>query len=97
MNGVPLLVFPGPIFECRFNARKIQETGAGLMGEVNEFTVDWIARALENQPACAGKAAQLGTRIRSLGGAKAAVEAMQGWISHDRKIDQPCAKTCLTG
>jgi hypothetical protein len=79
MNDVPLLIFPGPIFERRFNARKVQETGAGLMGEVNEFNVEWIVKALEKQPACAGKAAQLGMCIRSYGGARAAVEAMQAW------------------
>lgn len=78
-SDVPLLIFPGPIFERRFNARKIKQAGAGLMGEVNEFTVEWINRALENQPAYALKALQLGERIRSYGGAKAAVKAMQDW------------------
>lgn len=82
MNGVPLMVFPGPIFERRYNARKVREAGAGLMGEVNEFTLEWTARALENQVACAAKAAQLGKRIRSYGGARAAVAAMERWISH---------------
>lgn len=50
------------------------------MGEVNEFTAEWIANALENQAACAAKAAQLGKRICSYGGARAAVLAMEGWV-----------------
>src|SRR6266545_2803496 len=41
--GVPLLTFPGPIFERRFNAQKVQQAGAGLMGEVTDFTVRWLA------------------------------------------------------
>lgn len=79
MNRVPLLVFPGPIFERRYNARKVQEMGAGRMGEVNDFTAEWIVRALEKQPGCAVKAGQLSARIHSYGGAKTAVEAMEGW------------------
>lgn len=81
MNGVPLLVFPGPIFERRFNARKIQQAGAGVMGEANEFTVEWILQAIEKQPACALKASQLREHIRSYGGAKAAVKTMEDWSS----------------
>lgn len=79
LNDVPLLIFPGPIFERRFNARKVQAAGAGLMGEVNEFTPEWIRAALEKRPVCAGKAAQLGNNIRSYGGAKEAVGAMENW------------------
>ncbi|MGD8604565.1 MAG: glycosyltransferase, partial [Anaerolineales bacterium] len=30
LYDVPLLIFPGPIFERRYNARKVQEAGAGL-------------------------------------------------------------------
>ncbi|MDI6696241.1 MAG: glycosyltransferase [Anaerolineales bacterium] len=84
MNGVPLLVFPGPIFERRFNARKIQQVGAGLMREVNKFTVEWISRAFESQPACALKASQLIKRIHFFGGANTAVEAMDARRSHKR-------------
>jgi UDP:flavonoid glycosyltransferase YjiC (YdhE family) len=79
VNDVPLLIFPGPIFERRFNARKIQATGAGLMGEVDEFTPEWIKAALEKQATCAERATWLGEKIRSYGGAIAAVEAMEQW------------------
>lgn len=87
LNDVPLLIFPGPIFERHFNARKVQAAGAGLMGEVNEFTPEFIRAALEIGPACAGKAAHLGDKIRSYGGAKAAVKAMELWCEagHPRR------------
>ncbi len=68
VNDVPLLIFPGPIFERRFNARKIQAAGAGLMGEANEFTREWLHAALAKQATCAEKATQLGMIIRSCGG-----------------------------
>ena len=77
--GVPLLIFPGPIFERRYNARKVEEAGAGLMGEVNEFTVQWLRASLEQQAECAFQAAALGERIRSYGGASAAVKAIRQW------------------
>jgi hypothetical protein len=43
---VPLILFPGPIFERRFNARKIQNNGAGQMGELPNFTEEWLQAAL---------------------------------------------------
>ncbi len=76
-QGVPLLIFPGPIFERRFNARKVQEAGAGVMGELNEFTTEWLCAAFKKQAACASRAKTLGERIRSYGGARAAVDAIE--------------------
>jgi UDP:flavonoid glycosyltransferase YjiC (YdhE family) len=79
MHDVPLIVFPGPIWERRYNAQMVKQAGAGLMGEVNQFTVEWLRAALERQSECAGRAADLGKRIRSYGGAAAAVEAIEKW------------------
>ena len=79
INGVPLIIFPGPIFERRFNARKIQVAGAGLMGELNEFTAEWIKAALEKQISCAENAILMGRKIHSYGGATAAIQAMELW------------------
>jgi len=79
LHGIPLLIFPGPIFERRYNASKVEEAGAGLMGEVNEFTVKWICASFEQQSECASQAAALGRRIRSYGGAPVAVEAISKW------------------
>jgi UDP:flavonoid glycosyltransferase YjiC (YdhE family) len=45
--GVPLLVFPGPVLERRFNALRVQETNAGFFGELGDFTPDWISDKLE--------------------------------------------------
>ena len=78
-RDVPLIVFPGPIFERRFNARKVQDAGAGLMGESDQFTEEWLRSALARRAECAAGAANLGARIRSYGGAAAAVAAIEAW------------------
>jgi UDP:flavonoid glycosyltransferase YjiC (YdhE family) len=78
-HGVPLLIFPGAIFERRYNAQKVEQAGAGLMGEIDQFTVEWLRASLERQPKCAAQAAVLGKRVRSYGGAAAAVEAIERW------------------
>ncbi|MHB0875477.1 MAG: glycosyltransferase [Anaerolineae bacterium] len=78
-RDVPLIAFPGAIFERRFNARKVQDAGAGLMGESDQFTEEWLRAALARQAECAAEAARLGARIRSYGGAAAAVAAIEAW------------------
>jgi UDP:flavonoid glycosyltransferase YjiC (YdhE family) len=79
MYDVPLLIFPGAIFERRYNAQKVTQAGAGRMGEVNEFTVEWLRTSLERQSEYATGAKALGKCIRSYGGAAAAVEAIEQW------------------
>ncbi|MBN1430531.1 MAG: hypothetical protein JXB07_19325 [Anaerolineae bacterium] len=78
-RDVPLIIFPGSVFEQRFNARKVWETGAGVMGESGEFTPRWIEQAMEKRDECALHATRLGECIRSYGGARAAVDAIAGW------------------
>lgn len=80
-QGVPLLVFPGPIFERRFNAEKVQQAGAGLMGEVTDFAYEWLQAALAARSTCVARAAALGERIRAYRGAAAAIEALASWAS----------------
>jgi UDP:flavonoid glycosyltransferase YjiC (YdhE family) len=76
LHGVPLIVFPGPIFERRFNAGKLQQAGAGLMGERNQFTAGWLAAALQRRAELASQAARLGRHLRTFGGADAAIAAI---------------------
>jgi hypothetical protein len=78
-GSVPLLLFPGPIFERRYNARKVVQTGAGFMGEVDRFTIDWFQAAFQQQVPAASHAHDLSKRIQSYGGAVAAIEAIQTW------------------
>ncbi len=78
--GVPLMVFPGPVFERRHNARSVAKHGGGVWGELPDFTAKWIAAQLPKQAELAAGAAKLGERIQSYGGAAAAVDAMVAWV-----------------
>lgn len=69
LYGVPLLLFPGPIFERRFNARKVAQAGAGFMGEREDFTVGWLTASMKAQRQARAAAERLGDRIRSYKGA----------------------------
>jgi UDP:flavonoid glycosyltransferase YjiC (YdhE family) len=80
MNSVPLMIFPGSIFERRFNAGKVQSAGAGWMGEVDEFNLEWLRASLASYPICVPQAARLGHVIRSYGGAPAAVDAIARYV-----------------
>jgi len=79
VHDVPLLIFPGPIFERRYNAKKVEEAGAGRMGELTDFNSGWLRTSLEKHSDNTQQAAILGARIRSYGRAPAAVEAISNW------------------
>ncbi len=81
LHGVPLILFPGPVFERRFNAQKVQEAGAGWMAERYQFTQDRLERMLQTQSNRASHAALLGARILSYGGAD---EAIQAIVAHNK-------------
>ncbi len=46
--GVPLIIFPGAIFERRFNAQKVAEAKGGYMGELADFNEKWITEKIKN-------------------------------------------------
>jgi hypothetical protein len=79
LHGVPLIIFPGPIFERRYNAKKVELNGAGFMGEANEFTKEWLQASLSLQSERACQAQILSERLLSFGGPPAAVEAISRW------------------
>lgn len=47
--GVPVLAFPGAIFERRYNAEMLMKTGAGMMGETADFNPGWIRTQYERR------------------------------------------------
>jgi len=81
LNGVPLLVFPGPIFERRYNARQVQAAGAGHMGELPDFTAEQLRRLVASHDACQRGARTLGAGIRASGGPQAAISAIEAYAS----------------
>ena len=79
LNDVPVLIFPGPIFERRYNARKVQEAGAGFWGEIDRFTTEWLLAAMAKRDEILPGTAALGARLCASGGPRTAVEAIKGW------------------
>lgn len=74
--GVPLLLFPGAIFERRFNAAAVAGAGAGVIGETNAFTPAKLQAAMDRHEELAAGARRLGAEIEARGGAVEAVRLM---------------------
>lgn len=93
IHAVPLLVFPGPIFERRFNAEKVKVAGAGEMGELPDFNVDWLQAILARRNEYAIHAGALGKKIESLGGAAHAVRMIAQWVKAGGNINNVTRST----
>jgi UDP:flavonoid glycosyltransferase YjiC (YdhE family) len=78
-SAVPLLLFPGPIFERRYNACKVVEAKAGLMGELNQFTSGWFEHAFSQHNQATENASGLAQRIQAYKGASAVITALEKW------------------
>lgn len=73
VHGVPQLIFPGKVFERKYNAKSVQRNGAGLYLSTECFQADEIRRAANKvmkNPSYAEKAMNLGQKLQSLGGAE---------------------------
>ena len=81
INRVPLIIFPGPIFERRFNARMVHKSGAGIFGELPDFNTIWLKKIIDNREPYANKAKELGEKILSYNGAETAIKAMEIFCS----------------
>ncbi|MCK2212436.1 hypothetical protein MF672_001275 [Actinomadura sp. ATCC 31491] len=75
-HGVPLIMFPGAVFERRYNAQHVAAAGAGVMGESDQFTPAWLSGVLRRREDYRERAEELGERMNACGGAPAAVEAI---------------------
>ena len=73
-SGIPLLVFPGPVFERRFNALRVREAGAGFFGELGDFTPEWIIDKLKKIESRQTNIVQLQKSFLSYHGAETAYE-----------------------
>lgn len=45
--GVPLIIFPGPLFERRENARRAEEAGCAFVGERSQFKASWLRERIQ--------------------------------------------------
>jgi UDP:flavonoid glycosyltransferase YjiC (YdhE family) len=75
--GVPLAIFPGPIFERRFNARMVVRSGAGVMGELPDFCPDRLRELFSRREDCMAAARRLSREIKGYDGPRRALDAME--------------------
>ena len=77
--GVPLLCFPGAIFERRYNAEMIMKNGAGMMGESSDFNPEWIRRYYERRADFSDGVRKLREDFSKYPGTSYAVDRIIGW------------------
>ena len=76
--GVPQVIYPGKVFERRFNAESIQKAGAGIRSD--SFDADHLIDAIErlaSDVSTIQKASELRTVLTSLGGTSTIVSQVE--------------------
>jgi len=79
--AVPLLCFPGAIFERRYNAEMLMKNGAGMMGEAEDFTPAWIRSWYDRRNEFSDGVNRLRADFAKYGGAKSTVTQILEWRS----------------
>lgn len=79
-HGVPLMTFPGPIFDRRYNSYQVVEQGAGFMGEFSDFNHRWLRNAFNKRDELRDNLSRLQRRFNEYGKAPAAVSTILQWI-----------------
>lgn len=77
LHNVPLLIFPGPIFERRYNAAKTQAAGAGQLCELSDFTPGRLRALLGQRDHYTAAAATLGQALRASSGPGGAIDVLE--------------------
>lgn len=77
--GVPVLSFPGPIFERRFNSEMLQNAGVGYMGELSDFNALWIENRLNIKSTLSQNLLKIQKRFKEFKGADTAYSKINEW------------------
>lgn len=78
--GVPIVAFPGPIFERRYNAEMLMKAGAGMMGELADFNPPWIRSQFERRSEFAPGVRALRDEFAHYSGTASAVNRIIEWM-----------------
>ena len=81
--SVPLVIFPGANAERRQNAAQVEAQGAAWVGESKDWNASWLRAHLAEREEPAAQAMRLSSSIQSLGGAPAAVNAIEDWLHRE--------------
>jgi hypothetical protein len=79
--GVPIVAFPGPIFERRYNAEMLMKAGAGMMGESADFNPEWIRSQFERRGEFTRGVHALKSEFAHYSGTESAVNRIIDWIN----------------
>jgi hypothetical protein len=90
--GVPLLVFPGAIFERRANARSVERAGGGFMGERSDFNPAWIKDKLARIDALSGSVRSLRAAFRRYRGPAEAYERIKRWLERAKALPETAGR-----
>ena len=77
--GVPVLSFPGPIFERRFNSEMLQKAGVGYMGELSDFNASWIKNMLDIKSTLSQNLLRIQNRFKEYKGEDTAYAKINEW------------------
>lgn len=78
--GIPLLIFPGPIYERRYNAYQVVEQRVGFMGEFSDFNPRWLRNAFNKRHQLTDNLSAIQRRFKEYAGPSAAVLAIDKWL-----------------
>ena len=80
VNGVPQIIFPGKVFERKFNAQSIENIGAGFYlceKDFNPETISLTIEKLEKDNSFKNNAQKHGVELLRLGGASKLIDIME--------------------
>lgn len=82
LAGVPLIIFPGNIWERQYNAKNIQQAGAGQIGEVKDFNPQWISRICKDPEPYRIHSTRLGIDLKKTEGVNGAFSRLMKFYNN---------------
>jgi UDP:flavonoid glycosyltransferase YjiC (YdhE family) len=79
--GVPQIIFPGKVFERKYNAHSIKNIGAGLQCSESDFNseaISTIIRKFTSELAYQNNSERIGKELLKLGGVSQVVDVLEG-------------------
>lgn len=74
-------MFPGAIFERRYNAKQVEREGGGFMGELSNFNRAWIRAKIDQLESLRSSLSRIQGEFHALKGARSAYTRICEWMS----------------
>ncbi len=86
LAGVPLIIFPGNIWERQYNGQKIEIAGAGRMGKRKNFNPQWLSRVCRNPAPYKAHSKRLGIALKNTQGAEGTYEQLMKFYNKQQMM-----------